>query len=366
MDHIGIDSRNGLPQLPREAAHAGDCAPIRAGSWHRRRAITLAKPRTRQEVPALAAPARTKATVSAKRVQRPFLACLWMMGALVALSAMAIAGRELSIELNPFQIALTRSVFCLTVLIPILAVIGFHHVRTAHLRLHLIRNVIHFGGQTGWLYGVALLPLAQVFAIEFTAPIWTAILATLILKEKLTRYRTIAILLGFLGILVVLRPGMAVIQPAALVVLFATFCFASTYVFTRHMTATESPLAIIFYMNLVQLPMGLIPSIPDWTLPSLSLWPWVVMLGLSGLGSHFCFAHAFKHADATVVTPLDFMRLPLIAVVGLTMYGESWDLLILLGGAVIFSGNLLNLWSERGAAAKPPKTMPVSRPASDS
>ena len=285
--------------------------------------------------------------MSAERPQRPFLACLWMMGALVALSTMAIAGRELSVELNAFQIAFTRSVFCLVVLIPILAVIGFHHVRTTKFRLHLTRNVIHFGGQTGWLYGVALLPLAEVFAIEFTAPIWTAILATLILREKLTRYRAMAILLGFAGILIILRPGIEVIQPAALVVLFATFCFASTYVFTRHMSSTESPLTILFYMNLIQLPMGLIPSIPDWTLPSVALWPWVLLLGISGLGSHFCFAHAFRHADATVVSPLDFMRLPLIAVIGLMMYDENWDLVILLGGAVIFSGNLINLWSER-------------------
>ena len=302
--------------------------------------------------------------MSTQRPQRPFLAGLWMIGALFALSGMAISGRELSVELNAFQIAFTRSVFCLAVLIPLLAVIGFHRVKTARPGMHVVRNVIHFGGQTGWLYGVALLPLAEVFAIEFTAPIWTAILATLILRERLTPYRAAAILLGFAGVLIILRPGISVIQPAALVVLFATFCFASTYVFTRHMSTSETPLTIVFYMNLVQLPIGLVPSIPGWRLPSPELWPWVLLLGICGLASHFCFAHAFRHADATVVTPLDFMRLPLIAMIGFTMYGESLDLLILLGGTVIFSGNLLNLWRERGASA--PATTAVRPPASDS
>ncbi len=278
--------------------------------------------------------------------QRPYLATLWMAGALISISGMAIAGRELSSELNAFQISFTRSFLCLFSLLILLTVVGFKKVKTQKLKLHIFRNTIHFGGQTGWLYGVALLPLAEVFAIEFTAPIWTAILATILLKERLTRYRAASILIGFIGILIILRPGLQIIQPAALVVLFATVCFASTYVFTRYMSSTESPLTIIFYMNLVQLPIGLVTSIPDWNTPSLELWPWALLLGLTGLASHFCFAHAFKHADASVVSPLDFMRLPLIAFIGFSFYGEGWDFLILFGGTIIFGGNLLNIYSE--------------------
>jgi drug/metabolite transporter (DMT)-like permease len=290
--------------------------------------------------------------LATERPQRPFLAGLWMMGALVFLCGMAISGRELSAELTAFQTSFTRSVTCLAVLIPILAVIGFRKVRTAKLKLHVTRNVIHFTAQTSWLYGVAVLPLAEVFAIEFTAPIWTAILAMLLLKERLTGNRLMAILLGFAGILVILRPGAAVMNPASFVVLFSALGFASTYVFTRHMTATESPLTVVFYMNLVQLPMGLAASIPGWTIPSSEMWPWIAMIGISGLGSHFCFAHAFSHADATVVSPLDFIRLPFIAIIGYAFYQEPWDLMILIGGAVIFSGNLINLWGERKPGSK--------------
>ena len=284
------------------------------------------------------------------RKQRPLLASLWMIGVLVSLSGMAVAGRELSSELNAFQISFTRSLICLMALIIILCFIGFDKVTTTKPKLHLLRNTIHFGGQTGWFYGVAFLPLADVFAIEFTAPIWTALLAVIFLKEPLTSYRTLSIFLGFAGIMIILRPGINIIQPAALIVLFATFCFASTYVFTRHMSITESPLTIIFYMNLIQLPIGLLTSLHDWNYPSMQSWPWVLLLGLTGLGSHFCFAHAFRHADAIVVTPLDFFRLPLIALIGWTFYNESWDLLIFLGGTIIFSGNLLNLWTEHRVA----------------
>jgi len=284
------------------------------------------------------------------RKQRPLLASLWMIGVLVSLSGMAVAGRELSSELNAFQISFTRSLICLMALIIILCFIGFNKVTTTKPKLHLLRNTIHFGGQTGWFYGVAFLPLADVFAIEFTAPIWTALLAVIFLKEPLTSYRTLSIFLGFAGIMIILRPGINIIQPAALIVLFATFCFASTYVFTRHMSITESPLTIIFYMNLIQLPIGLLTSLHDWNYPSMQSWPWVLLLGLTGLGSHFCFAHAFRHADAIVVTPLDFFRLPLIALIGWTFYNESWDLLIFLGGTIIFSGNLLNLWTEHRVA----------------
>tara|TARA_Y100000588_G_scaffold395150_1_gene520542 strand:+ start:1446 stop:2324 length:879 start_codon:yes stop_codon:yes gene_type:complete len=286
------------------------------------------------------------------RPQRPILASIWMMGALLSISGMAIAGRELSGELNAFQISFSRSLFCLIALALILCFIGFNRIKTSRPKLHIFRNVIHFGGQTGWLYGVAFLPLAEVFAIEFTAPIWTTLLAIIVLKERLTGYRIASIILGFLGILLILRPGLLVIQPAALVVLFATLCFASTYVFTRHMSDTESPITIIFYMNLIQLPMGLIASIPGWAYPPLELWPWVVLLGITGLGSHFCFAHAFRHADASVVSPLDFMRLPLIALVGWAMYEENWDIFILVGGTIIFAGNLLNLWTEQRTAKR--------------
>ncbi len=289
--------------------------------------------------------------MSQGRTSEPLKAVLWMMGALASFTTMAISARELSAELGVFQIAAVRSIFCVAVLLPFAMRGGFDAFKTTRLRLHLFRNTIHFGGQVGWFYGITLLPLAAVFSIEFTVPIWTAILAAIFLREKMTWPRAVSVILGFTGILLIVRPGSDLFQVASFTVLAGAFCYAATYVFTRHMTTTESPLTMIVYMNLIQMPLGIIPASPDWVWPSLTLFPWIVAIGIAGLTSHWCVAHAFKHADATIVAPMDFIRLPLIAVVGYLVYAEPWNPWVLIGGVVIFSGNLINIWGERRRAA---------------
>ena len=270
-----------------------------------------------------------------------------MMGALASFTAMALSARELSAEVSIFQISLFRNAICLMVLVPLAMWWGWSSVRTTKPWLHVARNTIHYGGVFGWIYGLSVLPLAAVFSLEFTVPIWTALLATLLLRERLNVYRVAAIGFGFIGILVILRPGSELFQLASFAVIGAAFCYASTYVFTRHMSTTESPFVILFYMNLVQLPISLIPSVPQWVTPSVHLWPWVLVMGISGLGSHYSVARAMKLADATVVAPLDFLRLPLSAVVAFWIYAEPFNPFVLLGGAIIFGGNLLNIWGER-------------------
>ena len=276
-----------------------------------------------------------------------YKAVLWMMGALASFTTMALAGRELTQEMSVFQALAFRSLICVAILTVITARVGFDKVRTQRMPLHLARNVIHFGGQFGWVYGISLLPLAAVFSIEFTVPIWTAIMAALFLGEPFTRWRFVAVALGFVGILLILQPGSAMIDVAAFAVLGAAMCYAATYVFTRHMAATESPLTIIFWMNLIQLPIGLIPSIGIWVTPSPENYIWILAIGIAGLTSHWCVAHAMRHADAAVVAPMDFIRLPLIAAVGFVFYDEPWNPWVLIGGVLIFSGNMINIWGER-------------------
>jgi len=274
-------------------------------------------------------------------------ATLWMMGAVISLIAMALAGRELAAEISIFEIMFIRNIFCLAVVSVLILRYGGHLFKTGRWRLHGFRNVVHLGAQAGWYYGIVHLPLAEVFAIEFTAPIWTSILAALFLAEGLTAKRTFATLLGFAGILIILRPGIAIIEPAALVVLAAAVGFASTFVITRSMASSEKPLTILFYMNLVQLPLSVALVQADWVMPSAALWPWVVVTGLAGLGSHYCFARAFALADAGLVAPIDFIRLPLAAILGYFLYREPTDAFVLLGAAVIFVGCLLNARGER-------------------
>jgi len=280
---------------------------------------------------------------------QPLLAVLWMMGALASFTSMAVAARELTQEISVFQVTFMRTVICVALLSPYAWKLGLADLKTPRIKEHLGRNIIHFGGQIGWIFGISVLPLAAVFSLEFSSPIWTAILAAIFLKERLTLTPIISITLGFAGILVILRPGSELLQPASFAVIGTAICFASTYVFTRGLASTESAFKIIFYMNLIQLPLGLMPSIPLWVTPSVEVLPFVAILGICGLSSHYCIARAMAHADATIVSPLDFLRMPLIAVIGFSYYQEPWNPIVLIGGAIIFSGNLLNIWAEQKA-----------------
>ena len=228
---------------------------------------------------------------------------------------------------------------------------GWAQVRTRVFRTHLIRNIAHFGGQYGWFYGLALIPLTEVFAIEFTMPIWTAILATIILGERMNRLRALAVAVGFVGVLVILRPGVAVVSPAALAVLASAAAYATSHVFTKRLSGTETPLTILFYMTIIQLPLGLVPALPDWVWPSAAMWPWVLVVALTALSAHYCLARAFRLADATVVVPMDFLRLPLIAILGLVLYGEALKIWVVLGAGIILLAAWLNLRSARGVGS---------------
>ncbi len=260
---------------------------------------------------------------------------------------MAIAGRELSDELNTFQILFFRSVIGLFVIACLLQRNGWQQVRTPAISKHLFRNLAHYGGQFGWFYGLAFIPLAQVFAIEFTVPVWTALLAVFFLGEKLTVPRMIAIGLGIVGMLIILRPGLEVMNPAALAVLGGAICYAISHIKTKQLAHIDTPLCILFYMTVIQLPLGLIPALYDWKTPSLDAWPWILLVGLTAMSAHYCLTRAMKLIDATVVVSMDFLRLPLIAAVGFLFYGEPLEWAVLIGALVMLIGNYISNRAEK-------------------
>jgi drug/metabolite transporter (DMT)-like permease len=268
-----------------------------------------------------------------------------MSGALVSFMAMAIAGRQLSAELTTFQILFFRSLVGLVVVVVLLQRSGWTQVRTRVFGTHLMRNLTHFGGQYGWFYGIALIPLTEVFAIEFTVPLWTAILATVLLGERMSGLRALAVALGFVGILVILRPGIAMVSPTALDVQGSAVAYALSHIFTKRLSATETPLAILFYMTVIQLPLALVPSLSGWVWPSAKLWPWVGVVAVTALSAHYCLTRAFRLADATIVVSMDFLRLPLIAMVGFLFYGEPLQIWVLVGALIVFAATWLNLKS---------------------
>lgn len=271
---------------------------------------------------------------------------LWMGGALLSFSLMAIAVRELSRVMGTFEILFLRSAVSLALVAALLPYFGLATLRTQRFGLHLVRNTFHFGGQFAWVYAIALLPLATVFAIEFTMPVWTALLALLVLGEKLNRGRVVMLVAGLAGVLIILRPGVMEVSPAAMVMLAGAFAYGATMVATKRLTGSESALAILFYMSLVQVPMGLFPALSNWVEPTLADAPWIAATGASGLVAHYCMTRAFRVADATLVVPIDFLRLPLIAVVGLLLYGEPIETATFVGAVVIFAGTYYSIRRE--------------------
>ena len=272
-----------------------------------------------------------------------------MGGALLAFSATAVAVRALAPTFSVFEMLAIRNAGGLAILVGIAVARpqvrpGLHPRR---ILIHLARNGVHLAGTYGWTLGVTLLPLATVFAFEFTAPIWVAVLAVLFLGEALTVGRLVAVVLGFVGVLVILRPGVASLQPASLVVLGAAFCFAVTAVLTKKLTATESTYAILLWMNAMQLVANLIGSDPGfWSkIDGPQALP-LATICIGGLLSHFCLTNAYRMGDATVVVPLDFLRIPLIAVIGWQLYGEPLDPFVFVGSASIITGILVNLRAE--------------------
>jgi drug/metabolite transporter (DMT)-like permease len=274
---------------------------------------------------------------------------LWMSGALVSFSAMAVSVRGLADTLNVFEILSIRSGFGVFFLLTLLAVHPAlrHDLSLRVIYLHALRNVVHFGSQVAWTKGITLLPLATVFALEFTTPGWVVLLAVIFLRERLTASRLATVLLGLAGVLVILRPGLASFQPGALLVLAAAFGFATMMVTTKKLTGLQSTFAILFWMNVMQLPMNLVGADPSFVarLGSTHLLP-AVGMAVTGLASHYCLTNAFRSGDAQIVVPLDFLRVPLIALVGWMIYGEALDPLVFVGAGLIIAGIVWNLRAE--------------------
>ena len=278
-----------------------------------------------------------------------FHVVLWMTGALLGFSAMAVSVRAWGATLTVMEILALRATLGLMVMAMLAATnAGLRAtINRRRLGLHLVRNTVHLGAQYLWALSLLLLPLATVFALEFTTPAWTLLLAVPVLGERMTSSRIGAVMLGLLGVLVILRPGLQSFRPASLLVLAAAVGLAIALIATKKLTRTDSSFAIIFWMNLIQAPLAFLASQPLFV-AKLAVWqiPAVVGIGGAGLLSHYCLANAFRAGDASVVVPLDFMRIPLIAVIGWWLYGERLDLFVFAGAGLIIAGILWNLRSE--------------------
>jgi len=289
------------------------------------------------------------------RTPQPLLpVILWMSGALVSFSVMAVSVRKLANHLVLMEIMALRNLSGVV----ILSVMALLHpplrrqIKSEKLSLHALRNGVHFLATYLWALSLTLLPLATVFALEFTAPAWVCLLAVLFLGEKLTASRVLAVVLGFAGVLTIIRPGVETFQASTLVILAAALCFSISIVTQKLLTKSDTTYGILFIMNASQLPMALIGVYLTGSfdfyqkLGMQDLLP-VVCVCIIGITGHLCLTNAFRAGDAIVVVPLDFLRIPLIAFVGYGLYGEPLDPYVFVGSAFIVSGILWNLFAEK-------------------
>ncbi|AXI46810.1 EamA family transporter [Sulfitobacter sp. SK012] len=276
-------------------------------------------------------------------------AALWMLGAIFSFSCMAVAGRLLAERHDTFEIMMYRSAFGAVIVIAVAWATGaWRQISRQQLGLHFVRNLAHFTGQNLWFYALTIIPLAQLFALEFTSPLWVILLAPLVLGEKLTRLRALAAAMGFVGILIVVRPNIDALNSGVFTAAGSAIFFALSIMLTKRLTRKQSITSILFYLTTMQLVFGMIAAGYDGHVVWPNAWslPYLVGVGAAGLLAHYCLTNALAIAPATVVAPIDFLRLPAIAVVGMLLFGEALDVWVFVGAAVIFAANYINIWRE--------------------
>ena len=282
--------------------------------------------------------------------QNPLRAALWMSSAVLAFSFMAVAARELLRHMGAFEILFLRTLVTMLLVSAVVARTGTATLRTRLFRFHLARALMHLGGQYCWIYAIGALTLATVFAIEFTMPVWVALLATAFLGERMNRGRAVMLVLGLAGIAIILRPSAGAhpggLHPAALVMVLGSMLYAGNMVMTKRISMSDSPLAVLFWMSLTQLPLTFAAAAPQWVTPRPVDLFWASVIGSGSFVAHYSMTRAMKLGDATLVVPIDFLRLPLIALAGAVFYQEPLQAATFAGAAVIFAGTYYSLSRE--------------------
>ena len=245
--------------------------------------------------------------------------------------------RHVSAELHPFQIAFFRNFFGIFVLLPWFLRYGLTPLHTRRFGLHALRAAINVMAMFAYFTALSISPIAQVTALGFTAPIFAAVLATVLLGEVVRLRRWTAIALGFLGAVVILRPGFEALDRGSLLTLFSALAWAATLIVIRVLGRSESSITITSYMNILLALLSLVPALLVWRTPEGVAWLWLLAIGVTGTLGQVAVAQSLKEAETAVVTPFDFFKLPWVALFGYLFFGEVPDAFVWLGGAMIFA-----------------------------
>ena len=265
----------------------------------------------------------------------------WMIIAVISFCIMTIGVKEMSNNVNSFQIIFYRSI------IGLITILLFFKKKLktptfSVVKEHLFRNIFHIIGQYGWIVGIIYLSLAEVTAIEFSVPIWILIIASIFLKEKMTSSNLISIVLGFIGVLIILRPGFSIISIKSIIVLLSAISYAIAHTSTKKLTKKHTPLDIVFIMCLIQIPISFCFTLENLTLPDIKDSCYLLVVGISAITAHFTMAKAMQDDDISSIISIDYFRLPILILLGILIYNEKFDPIYLIGGTLIFIGNWIN------------------------
>jgi drug/metabolite transporter (DMT)-like permease len=270
----------------------------------------------------------------------------WMILSVTALAFVVVSGRSLKVDMDPLQLLFWRAAVGFVLISLILAPRGFRGVRTQRFGFHVVRNLFHLAAQFGVYFAFVVIPLAEVTAVEYTIPAMTALIAAVFIGEKVGIHRWVGMAMSFVGVLFVVRPGFVEVPPAMFVLFGGALCFAINNVMIKAMTKTESAETMVFNMNLIQTVVAIGPALYVWTNPEWRHVPWILGLGVAGMVAHYAMSRALALADTSVCFPLDFLRLPFIAVTAWLMWGETFSSWTVVGAAIIFGSQYYAVWQE--------------------
>jgi len=273
-------------------------------------------------------------------IPAPLRGIFFMLVSTILFTGMQVTVRHVSEELHPFEIAFFRNFFGLLVVSPLLFRFGFGALQTPKLKLHALRGALQTAGMMLFFTALTLAPLAQTVSLSFTAPLFTTILAIVILRERAGWRRWAALIAGFVGAWIVIRPGLAVVNTGALLVILSSCVWAGSMIIIKILSRTESSLTITLYMGLFMAPLSLIPALFVWQWPGGQALMFLMLVGAFGGVGHLALAQAFKESDATAVLPYDFTRLIWASALGFLVFAEVPDLWTWIGGSVIFSSTV--------------------------
>ncbi|MDE0058572.1 MAG: DMT family transporter [Defluviicoccus sp.] len=276
----------------------------------------------------------------------PVVGVLWMFGAAVAFSVALALVRHLSATYSTFEIVVFRLIFGIVVLLPWLARVGRAGLRTNNLRLYAVRAAFAYSAMFCGYYAVRLITIADAVALQFTLPIFTLIFAVILLKERAYAHRWIATVLGFVGVLIIVRPGFAEVNAGVAIALAAALLFGVVDVSTRFLARDDGIRTILFYGFVMQVPIAAIPAAVTWVTPTLADLPWILAFATAALGAQICITKSLAAAEASLVSPVLYLRLPMVALIGFVFFDELPSVWTWVGAALLFGCTYYCTWRD--------------------